>query len=108
MHILIAEPLAVARRGIKQILLEAFPLAQVEEAGHPADIISRVTQSHPDLVISDIAMPGHYGLDLLYAIRRKFPSLRLLIISMYPEHQYAKRILKAGVNGYLGKQASPD
>jgi len=105
--ILIAEPLAIARKGLKQILLEEFPLARIEEVNDPADIIARAQQSTPDLVISDIAMPGHYGLEILYAIRRKFPRLPVLISSMYPEEQYAKRILGAGVNGYLSKQSTP-
>ncbi len=104
--ILIADPLAVARKGLKQIILEEFPLARIEEVSDPADIIARAQLSPPDLVISDIAMPGHYGMEILYSIRRKFPRLPLLISSIYPEDQYAKRILKAGVNGYLSKRAS--
>ena len=52
-------------------------------------------------------MPGHYGLELLYTVRRRFPGIPVLILSMYPEEQYAKRILKCGVNGYLSKRASP-
>ncbi|HEY4147860.1 MAG TPA: response regulator transcription factor [Chitinophagaceae bacterium] len=104
--ILIADPLVVARKGLKQIILEEFPLARIEEVNDPADIIARALQSLPDLVISDIAMPGHYGMEILYSIRRKFPQLPVLISSIYPEDQYAKRILKAGVNGYLSKRAS--
>ncbi len=107
MRILIADPLTVARKGLRQILLEEFPLAHIEEVCDPADIIARAMQACPDLVISDIAMPSHYGMELLHAVRRKFPLLPVLISSMYPEDQYAKRILGAGVSGYLSKRSTP-
>jgi two-component system invasion response regulator UvrY len=106
-RILIADALAVARKGLKELLLEEFPLALIEETSDPADIINKAMQGPWQLIISDIAMPGHYGLELLHATRRKFPGIPLLILSMYPEEQYAKRILKCGVNGYLSKRAAP-
>jgi DNA-binding NarL/FixJ family response regulator len=58
------------------------------------------------LIISDIAMPVHYGLDILHTVRRKLPNIRVLILSMYPEDQYANRVLKSGVNGFISKRAT--
>ena len=108
MRFLIADPLAVARRGLKQLLQDEYPEAAIEEMCNPADLLQKAMQAPWDLIISDIAMPGHYGLELLSATRRKFPRLPVLILSAYPEHQYARRILQTGVSGYLNKMAQPD
>jgi len=106
-RILIADALAIARKGLKELLLEEFPLALIEETNDPADIINKAMLGPWQLIISDVAMPGHFGLELLHTTRRKFPGIPLLILSMYPEEQYAKRILKCGVNGYVSKRAGP-
>lgn len=106
-RILIADALAVARKGLKELLLEEYPLAHIEETGDPADIVNKALLGPWNLIISDIAMPGHYGMEILHTARRKFPAIPVLILSMYPEDQYAKRILKCGVNGYLSKRAAP-
>jgi len=106
-RILIADALSVARKGLKELLLEAFPMAWIEETGDPADIVNKAPQGPWSLIISDIAMPGHYGMELLHTVRRRYPAIPILIMSTYPENQYAKRILKCGVNGYLSKRAAP-
>ncbi|HSC39094.1 MAG TPA: response regulator transcription factor [Chitinophagaceae bacterium] len=107
MRILIADQLAIARKGLRQILLEEFPQVVVEEVIDLSDIIHKAPQGW-DLFISDIAMPGYYGLELIHRLRRKCPGTPLLILSIYPDDYYAKRVLKAGVSGYLNKRASHD
>lgn len=106
-RILIADILAVARKGLKELLLEEFPLASIEEINNPADIVNKAMQGPWNLIISDIAMPGHFGMEVLHTARRRFPGIPVLILSIYPEDQYAKRVLKCGVNGYLSKRAAP-
>lgn len=105
-RILIADALPIARKGLKELLLEEFPLASIEEINNPADIVNKAMQGPWNLIISDIAMPGHFGMEILHTARRRFPGIPVLILSIYPEDQYARRILKCGVNGYLSKRAA--
>ncbi|MBS1563874.1 MAG: response regulator transcription factor [Bacteroidetes bacterium] len=107
MRMLIADTLALARKGLKGVLLEAFPEAYIEETDDPAEIVDKARQGPWRLIVSDIAMPGHYGMEILHTVRRQFPDIPILIMSIYPEEQYARRILQCGVNGYLSKRATP-
>src|ERR1700674_2053434 len=61
-----------------------------------------------DLVILDISMPGRSGLDLLAELKQRTPELPVLVLSMHPEDQYGKRVLKAGASGYMNKEAAPE
>jgi two-component system, NarL family, invasion response regulator UvrY len=101
--ILIADDHAVVRRGLKQILLEEYPSAKINEVADAESLLAEVTKEKWDLVICDMNMPGRSGLDALTQIKQVAPQLPVLIMSMYPEDQYALRVLKAGASGYLGK-----
>jgi two-component system invasion response regulator UvrY len=101
--ILIADDHAVVRRGLKQILLEEYPSAKINEVADAESLLAEVTREKWDLVICDMNMPGRSGLDALTQIKQVAPQLPVLIMSMYPEDQYALRVLKAGASGYLGK-----
>ncbi|MEI9911366.1 MAG: response regulator transcription factor [Bacteroidota bacterium] len=101
--ILIADDHAVVRKGLKQILLEEYPSAKIGEVADAESLLFEVTKEKWDLVISDMNMPGRSGLDALTQIKQVAPQLPVLIMSMYPEDQYALRVLKAGASGYLGK-----
>jgi two-component system, NarL family, invasion response regulator UvrY len=103
-HILIADDHAIVRRGLKQLLLDEYPFAIIDEAGNAEDLIQKVVQSKWDVVICDINMPGRSGIDALQQIKQAVPDLPVLIMSMYPEDQYALRAFKAGASGYLGKE----
>ncbi len=103
-HILIADDHAIVRRGLKLLLLEEYPSALIGEAGDAEALIKEVIQKKWDVVICDISMPGRSGLDALSQIKQISPKLPVLIMSMYPEDQYALRVLKAGAAGYLGKE----
>jgi DNA-binding NarL/FixJ family response regulator len=105
---LIADDHTVVRRGLKQILLEAFPSAIIEEVADAEDLFKRVMREQWDVVISDISMPGRSGLEVLQQIRLDFPKLPVLILSVHPEDQYAIRVLKAGASGYLTKDSAPE
>jgi len=105
---LIADDHTVVRRGLKQILLEAFPSAFIEEVSDAEDLLKKVMREAWDVVISDISMPGRSGLEVLQQIRQDHPKLPVLILSIYPEDQYAIRVLKAGASGYLTKDSAPE
>lgn len=106
--ILIADDHTIVRRGLKQILLEGFPTAQVGEVPDAEELIKKVIAETWDVVISDLSMPGRSGLDALQQIKQIQPKLPVLILSIHPEDQYAIRALKAGAAGYLSKDLAPD
>jgi DNA-binding NarL/FixJ family response regulator len=108
MRILIADDHAIVRKGLKQILLEEYPYAQIGEADNAEELVKKALFEQWDVVISDLNMPGRSGLDALKQIKQTAPKLPVLIMSMYPEDQYAVRVLKAGAAGYLGKDSVHD
>jgi two-component system, NarL family, invasion response regulator UvrY len=107
-RILIADDHAIVRKGLKQILIEEYPSAKVEEVGDAETLINKAIQDDWDVVICDLSMPGRSGLDALRQIKQTSPSLPVLIMSMHPEDQYALRVLKAGASGYLSKESIHD
>lgn len=107
-RILIADDHAIVRRGLRLLLLEEYPSAEIGEAGDAETLINKIIQQEWDVVICDISMPGRSGLDALSQIKQMSPKLPVLIMSMYPEDQYALRVLKAGAAGYLGKETIHD
>ncbi len=107
-HILIGDDHAIVRKGLKQLLLEQYPTAVIGEAPDAATLITAVINQQWDVVICDINMPGRSGLDALSQVKQISPKLPVLIMSMYPEDQYALRVIKAGASGYLGKESIHD
>ena len=105
MRILIADDHAIVRRGLKEILLEEYPLAEIGEAADAEEVIKKAVLEKWDIIISDLNMPGRSGLDALKQIKQSVPKIPVLIMSMYPEDQYAIRVLKAGASGYLNKNS---
>ncbi len=108
MKILIADDHSVVRKGLRQILHEGFPNAEIAEVADAESMVSEVIDKSWDVVISDLAMPKRSGLDALPQIKQINPTLPVLILSIHPEEQYAVRVLKAGASGYLSKDAAPD
>jgi len=103
MKILIADDHEVVRQGLERIFQKEFPGAHIETVADGADIVKKVMQSEWDLVISDLSMPSKTGLEALEDIKKHYPKLPVLILTMHPEEQYALRALKAGASGYLSK-----
>ena len=103
LKILIADDHAVVRKGLKQILLEEYPSAHIGEVADAESLLSEILKDDWNIVITDMNMPGRSGLDALTQIKQMAPQMPVLIMSMYPEDQYALRVLKAGASGYLGK-----
>jgi two-component system invasion response regulator UvrY len=105
--ILIADDHAIVREGLKQILSESPDLVVVAEASTGQEVLDKIGKNDLDLVVLDIAMPGRGGLDILKEIKSQRPRLSVLMLSMYPEEQYAVRVLKSGASGYLTKESAP-
>jgi two-component system invasion response regulator UvrY len=108
MHILIADDHAIVRKGIRQLLLEEYPLAIIEETGDGNSLVAKASTGKWDVVICDLDLPGRSGLDAMLQIKEIAPKLPVLIMSIYPEEQYAKRLLKAGAAGYVSKDAATE
>lgn len=105
LRILIADDHAIVRKGLRQLILEEHPTAVISEVGDVESLIMHVMKEKWDMVICDISMPGRSGLEALQQIKDIDPGLPVLILSMYPEDQYAVRVFKAGASGYLSKDA---
>ncbi|MGO8791001.1 MAG: response regulator [Terriglobia bacterium] len=108
MRVLIADDHAILRRGLIEILRREFKDALCGEAENADQTLAQVESRGWDLVILDVTMPGRSGIDVLVDLKRVRPKLPVLILSMHPEGQYGKRVLKAGAAGYLTKDSAPE
>ncbi|MEW6418143.1 MAG: response regulator transcription factor [Nitrospirota bacterium] len=106
--ILIADDHAVVRKGVRHILSDFPDDVRVSEAGDSYEVIDKIRKDDYDIVLLDIAMPGKDGLEALKEIKIEKPKLPVLILSMFPEEQFALRALKSGASGYLTKESIPE
>ena len=107
-RVLIADDHAIVRQGLRQILSDTPDLTVAGEAENGVQAVQMVRNGEWDVVLMDVSMPDRNGIDALKLIKKEFPRLPVLILSMYPEEQYAIRALKAGASGYLTKQSAPE
>ena len=105
-RILVVDDHAVVRQGLKQILDGAVDGAVFGEAASGEEAVGMVAAADWDAVILDISLPGKSGLEALKELRRARPRLPVLVLSMYPEEQFAVRALRAGAAGYLAKKTT--
>ncbi|RPH55156.1 MAG: response regulator [Acidobacteria bacterium] len=108
LRVVIADDHPVVLRGLKEILSEGFDAAIIDLASTGYELMNNVQKNQYDLVLLDISLPDLNGLEILKEIRKKKPKLPVLIISMYPEEEYALRAIKAGAQGYLTKRSASD
>jgi DNA-binding NarL/FixJ family response regulator len=108
LKILIADDHSIVREGLKQVLVETPDMVVADEASSGEEALSKALKNDYDVVVLDISMPGRGGLDILKQIKSHKPKLPVLVLSMYPEEQYALRVLRAGAAGYLTKESAPD
>jgi len=106
-RVLIADDHPLVRSGLRQILAPEPDFAVPGEATDSEQAVKRVDEQSWDVVLLDISMPGRGGLDALREIRRRRPTLPILILSMHSEDQFAIRAIRAGASGYLTKVHSP-
>lgn len=107
-RVLIADDHAIVRQGLKQILSETDDLLVAGEADDGVEALMLARQTQWDVFLLDVSMPNRNGIDTLKQLKKEFPRLPVLILSMHPEEQYAVRALKAGAFGYLTKQSAPE
>ena len=108
LKILIADDHAIVRKGLKQILIEEYPSVVVGEVADTEGLMTEIVNHSWNIVICDMNMPGRSGLDALNQLKQVAPQLPVLIMSIYPEDQYALRAIKAGAAGYLAKETIHD
>ncbi|MBM4135767.1 MAG: response regulator transcription factor [Nitrospira sp.] len=106
--ILIADDHPIVRSGLKQIISEEDGMSVAGEAQNASEVLAFVRKNYYDVVILDISLPDRSGLNILEQLRYEKPKLPVLILSMYPEEQYAVRVLKAGASGYMTKESAPE
>jgi two-component system invasion response regulator UvrY len=106
--LLVADDHAIVRKGIEQIIAETTDIVVSAEARNGQEVMEKAAKNVYDLVLLDIAMPGRDGLEVLKELKKHRPKLAVLMLSMYPEEQYAIRALRSGAAGYLTKESAPD
>jgi len=107
-RLLIADDHATLRRGLIEILLRELKDPVCGEAEDAQQVLAQVRNHDWDLVILDVSMPGRSGIDVLTDLKLARPKLPVLVLSMHPEDQYGKRVLKAGASGYMNKNTAPE
>lgn len=107
-RIFVIDDHAIVREGLKQVISNVPNIEIAGEASNGNQALARLRTDSYDLVLLDIAMPGVGGLELLKQLKSEKPDLPVLMLSMYPEEQYAVRTLKAGASGYLTKESAPE
>ncbi|MDX1605413.1 MAG: response regulator transcription factor [Candidatus Competibacterales bacterium] len=107
-RILLVDDHAVVRKGLRSILESADDYFTISEAGTSEQALEQCRAHHFDVVILDINLPGRNGIGMLKRLRKEWPELPILMLSIYPEEQYGLRVLKSGARGYLNKSAAPE
>jgi DNA-binding NarL/FixJ family response regulator len=105
-RVVIADDHQILREGLKQLLLAAGDLDVVGEAGDGHEVLERVRTLGFDVLLLDMSMPGKSGVELIKQVKAEKPKLRILVLSMHEEHQYAVRAIRAGASGYLTKESA--
>ena len=105
-RVVIADDHQILREGLKQLLLAAGDLEVVGEAGDGYEVLQRVRDLEFDVLLLDMSMPGKSGVELIKQVKSEKPKLRILVLSMHEEHQYAVRAIRAGASGYLTKESA--
>jgi len=107
-HVIIADDHPVVRKGLTRILAEETDMVLAAEAATGQELLDKLGKTQCDVVLLDISMPGRGGLDILAELRRHYPKISVLVLSVYPEDQFGLRVLKSGAAGYMNKEAACD
>jgi len=108
LKVLVIDDFPLFRRGVRDLVIEGFHGVKIGEAGNAHEMLELLRLKPWDVAVMDISMPGMNGLEALKQVKQEFPDLPVLILSMYPEEQYAIRTIKAGADGYLTKSSAPE
>lgn len=107
-RVLIADDHAIVRQGLRQILSDTDDMVVAGEADNGVHAMQIARDRGWDVMLLDVTMPERNGIDTLKLLKKEFPKLPVLMLSMHPEEHYAIRALKAGASGYLSKQSAPE
>ncbi len=107
-RVFIVDDHAILRRGIRDILTDGEGVEVVGEATDYNELLGKMRKVQIDVLLLDVNLPGKNGIDILKSLREQNPQIKVLMLSMYPEDQYALRALKAGAYGYLNKASAPE
>jgi len=107
-RVLLADDHAIVRAGLKEILANTGDITVAGEATNGQEVMERVRGQDYDVAVLDMSMPGRSGIELIKQVKDAKPKLRILILTMHSEQQYAVRALKAGASGFLTKEAAAD
>ena len=105
-RIVLADDHAILREGLKQILLTQGDIQIVAQAADGHEVLKRVRELDFDVLVLDMSMPGKSGVELIKQVKSEKPKLRILVLTMHEEHQYAVRAIRAGASGYLTKEGA--
>ena len=108
MKILITDDHSNVRRGLRELLMDSFPETQFSEACNGDEVFAQLLLSQPDFMLLDINMPGRNGFEVLRDVRKIYPLLSVIMVSVQPENQYALRCLQAGAAAYICKNSAPE
>ena len=108
MNILIADDHANVRRGLREILVDAFSGSSFSEACDGEQVLTQLIDSQHDVLLLDINMPGRNGLEVLKDVKKIYPLLPVIMVSVQPESQYAQRCLQAGATAYINKNSASE
>jgi len=106
-EILIADDHAIVRAGLKQCVNDTKDIIVKDEANDGEEALKKALQNDYDVILLDITMPGRNGLDIIKEVKNQKPKVKILVLTIHPEEQYAMRVLKAGASGYLTKESAP-
>jgi two-component system invasion response regulator UvrY len=107
-RVLLADDHTIVRTGLKEILADTGDIVVTGEATNGQEVLAQIRGRDYDVLVLDMSMPGRSGIELIKQVRSEKPKLRMLILSMHSEAQYAVRALKAGAAGYLTKESAAD
>jgi DNA-binding NarL/FixJ family response regulator len=107
-RIVIADDHTIVREGLKQMLSACADFKIVGEAASGHEVLARLRELEFDLLLLDMSMPGRSGTELIRQVKAEHPKLRILVLTMHEEHQYAVRAIKSGASGYLTKESAPE
>jgi DNA-binding NarL/FixJ family response regulator len=108
MNILITDDHANVRRGLRELLVDAFPDAHFSEASNGDEVLTQLVTSQPDVLLLDINMPGRSGFEVLKDVKQIYPQLPVIMVSVQAESQYALRCQRAGAAEYINKNSASE
>jgi len=106
--LIITDNLPVVRQGLKLILENCIEISSIEEAENGSQLLEKIIENDYDVVLFDISMPWRNGLDILNDIKSIKPKVAVIMLSIYPEEQYAVKAMRLGASGYLWKSSSAE